>query len=54
MRPRAVDYIFEIPLDLAKKITGFKHDDADEVEFDELEIHSPSKTSGKPWWRFGR
>ena len=43
-----VDYVFEIPLELARRITGFAHDSAASVEIDRFEVLDPA--SAKPWW----
>jgi hypothetical protein len=34
--PRPVDYLFDVPVDLAKEVTGFRHDES-EREFEVLE-----------------
>lgn len=50
-----VDYYFDIPLNAAKTIIGFKHDEEipgiDYAHF-ELLIKSSSVNTVKPWWRF--
>lgn len=49
-----VDYFFDIPLELAKRIAGFKHD---EVAPGHLEVlgfveNGLLSKSVRPWWRF--
>lgn len=44
-----VDYVFEIPLELARRIAGFAHDSAASVEIDHFEILESAPA--KPWWR---
>jgi hypothetical protein len=44
-----VDYIFEIPLELARRITGFAHDSAASVEIDHFEVLDTAPA--KPWWK---
>jgi len=44
-----VDYVFEIPLELARRMTGFAHDGAASVEIDRFEILDPAST--KPRWK---
>lgn len=52
-----VDFIFDIPLQVAKKICGYKHDEGPSpwmppgpVVFTQL--GASKGTSGKPWWQF--
>ena len=50
-----VDHYFEIPLDAAKDIIGFKHDeDVAGVDYDGFEVLRKTAASpgAKPWWRF--
>lgn len=53
-----VDWIFEVPLELAKSYVGFKHDEETPgVEDGSFEILDPSRDglvahASKPWWRF--
>ena len=49
-----VDFVFEIPLVLAQKFTGYKHDEcASEHEGLEYKVFTSSAISqNKPWWRF--
>lgn len=49
-----VDYYFDIPLNAAKAIIGFKHDeDVSGIDYAHFELlHQSSKNPGKPWWRF--
>jgi hypothetical protein len=50
-----VDFIFEIPLALASKLVGFKHDEATErfsiESFDDFEVLRDERQA-RPWWRF--
>jgi hypothetical protein len=47
-----VDYIFDVPLEVAKSLTGFKHDEdfpgGDEEAFERLEPDEPPRK----WWQF--
>lgn len=52
-----VDFIFDIPLRVAKKICGYKHDErcltwkpSGPVAF--TQHRTSSATSAKPWWKF--
>ena len=46
-----VDYVFEIPLDVARDLTGFKHDeDTDSLFVEPLEVLEDARP--RPWWRF--
>jgi hypothetical protein len=53
-----VDYIFDIPLELAKCIIGFRHDEiTPDIERDSFEIFALTENGlleklTKPWWRF--
>lgn len=50
-----VDHYFDIPLNAAKEIIGFKHDeDIPGVDYDSFEVlcEISSSTDSKPWWRF--
>jgi len=50
-----VDHYFDIPLNAAKEITGFKHDeDIPGVNYESFEVlqKASSQTDSKPWWRF--
>ena len=51
-----VDYFFEIPLQVAKGIVGFKHDEAAPgiVKFTMLRNVGPNtpRREKKPWWKF--
>ena len=50
-----VDHYFDIPLNAAKTIVGFKHDEkALDVKYDNFELLSlsVSQRTGKSWWRF--
>jgi len=53
-----VDWIFEIPLELAKSFVGFKHDEESPgIEDGSFEILDLSRDrlvahASKPWWRF--
>jgi len=44
-----VDYVFEIPLELARRITGFAHDSVASVEIDRFEVLDSAPA--KPWWK---
>lgn len=50
-----VDHYFDIPLNAAKAIIGFKHDEVvpgvNYDNFDQLS-QTGSGSNGKPWWRF--
>jgi len=45
-----VDYVFEIPLELARRITGFAHDSAASVEIDRFEVLDPAPAKSR--WKF--
>ncbi len=50
-----VDHYFDIPLNAAKSILGFKHDEeVPGVDCEKFELlrDSGSRDGGKPWWRF--
>ena len=49
-----VDYVFDVPLVLAQRVTGFKHDaDGEPTRFDVFELRDGSILNPpKPWWRF--
>jgi hypothetical protein len=50
-----VDYYFDIPLNAAKSIMGFKHDeDISGLHYDKFEVLDETGASKdrKPWWRF--
>jgi hypothetical protein len=50
-----VDHYFEIPLNAAKEITGFKHDeDIPGINYENFELlrKASSSIEPKPWWRF--
>lgn len=45
------DYFFEIPLQTAKELVGFKHDEA-ELEDDSFEIYQTDRSKEtRPWWK---
>jgi hypothetical protein len=46
-----VDCIFEVPLELARRITGFRHDSSENVAAEHFEVFLESPPA-KPWWRF--
>jgi len=53
---KPVDHVFEVPLKLAQRVAGFKHDEGGaggEGLWDELR-HGPMPelAQPKPWWRF--
>ena len=49
-----VDFIFDLPLALAKQVTGFKHDELtpadEELEYTVL-ADNRSETGDTPWWK---
>jgi hypothetical protein len=50
-----VDWYFEIPLALAKQLSGFRHDKINpdlDGSFEELRHTKGKSVSGKPWWKF--
>jgi hypothetical protein len=50
-----VDHYFDIPLNAAKEVIGFKHDeDIPGVDYEGFEVlrKVPSSTHSTPWWRF--
>ncbi|MBL8472607.1 MAG: hypothetical protein JNM98_12480 [Rhodocyclaceae bacterium] len=50
-----VDHYFDIPLNAAKGVIGFKHDeDIPGVDYEGFEIlrKASSSADSKPWWRF--
>lgn len=49
-----VDFYFEIPLQVAKTVVGFKHDEECEgVDYDRFTvIERVGSTAGRPWWKF--
>ncbi len=50
-----VDHYFDIPLNAAKEITGFKHDeDITGVDYESFEVLRKTRSSRnpKPWWCF--
>jgi len=50
-----VDHYFDIPLNAAKEITGFRHDeDIPGVDYEGFEVlrKTASSMDSKPWWRF--
>ena len=50
-----VDHYFDIPLNAAKAITGFKHDeDIADVDYQRFEVlrQVSSPTVSQPWWKF--
>jgi hypothetical protein len=48
-----VDYIFEIPVEVAESITGFRHDKdlGTEMKFEILTYEPPLVQAQKPWWK---
>ena len=55
----AVDYVFDIPVELGRSIVGFRHDQADahtDANFRELHIGPDSRltraAARPPWWKF--
>lgn len=53
-----VDWFFELPLDLAQLVVGFRHDDAEAIDtaagFEALHISPGGLFAGRvrPWWNF--
>lgn len=48
-----IDSVFDIPLDLAERITGFRHDAASDRQDDLFQVLSePARPA--PWWKFWR
>jgi hypothetical protein len=45
------DYFFDIPLQTAKSIVGFKHDEDSGLEDGSFEVFKGSAGSSKPWWK---
>ncbi len=45
------DYLFEIPVELAKAITGFRHD-VDPSNGVPTSFERLRRTESRPWWRF--
>jgi hypothetical protein len=56
-RSPGVDYLFELPLKLAQRLTGFKHDEGDaggERRWQALQHGpkiEPARDEKKPWWQ---
>jgi hypothetical protein len=46
------DYFFDIPLQTAKSIVGFKHDEDSGLEDDSFDVFEGAPDSPRPWWRF--
>lgn len=47
-----VDYVFDVPLEIARRITDFKHDDGGPQSYEVLEILPKSLlVAQKAWWR---
>lgn len=46
---RECDFLFDVPTEVAKEITGYKHDDAGEPGDIFWELESPERS--KPWWK---
>jgi hypothetical protein len=46
------DYFFDIPLQTAKSIVGFKHDEDSGLEDGSFEVFEGPAGSSKPWWNF--
>jgi hypothetical protein len=50
-----VDYFFDIPLECAKHLTGFKHDEEHPgLQYDSFVVLEPSRTTtrNRSWWKF--
>lgn len=53
--PYPVDHFFDIPLELAKRMTWFRHDESDLGDFRQLDWkQSAGLFGGRRWWPFGR
>jgi hypothetical protein len=59
--PDSCDYVFDLPIELAKSLTTFRHDDVREdedsnpftiMERNDIESSATSSTATKPWWQF--
>lgn len=49
---REVGWYFEIPLDCAKRLVGFKHDEDDpHIDYDRFQVLEPSAPERR-WWQF--
>ena len=46
-----VDYYFDIPLQTAKSIVGFKHDEASGLEDSSFDVFHLSSNAPKAWWK---
>jgi hypothetical protein len=51
--PKEVDFFFEVPLQVAKSLTGFKHDDESPgIDGDSFVVlKSAESASGRRWWQ---
>jgi hypothetical protein len=51
-----VDFVFDLPLELAEEIVGFRHDGAAGCYPDAFEVLHPADSGSplvkKPWWKF--
>jgi hypothetical protein len=46
------DFIFDIPIDLAKALTGFRHDEAlPATEQAPFEVLAARRSASRPWWK---
>jgi hypothetical protein len=45
----SVDYVYEVPLSIAKLVVGYRSESDDD---DDLEFVTLVPTSSKPWWKF--
>src|SRR5262245_45587635 len=47
-----VDYFFEVPLQLARDIAGFKHDeDVPDVKYEAFQVYDSPGGNRRKWWR---
>jgi hypothetical protein len=46
-----VDYLFDVPLELAKELTGFKHDEVTDCHERPLEALKDDRPKPRPWWK---
>jgi hypothetical protein len=50
-KSEGVDFIIEVPLEMARRIAGYKHDaDGEPARFEVLETTNESMR-GRPWWK---
>jgi hypothetical protein len=46
-----VDFIFDVPIDLAKALTGFRHDEALLARPRSVRVLAPRAGATRPWWK---